>query len=351
MSADGGAARLVSELRAALARMETALDSIPEGLVWTDAQGRVEWCNVGFERLVGRARIECLGKPWSSVCPLIPTRKAEGVFTLARAAGPALVEIDESPVPGAGGARVFVLRDVGPRLEMELELRENARELEIKNRELNAFAYTAAHDLRAPVRQIEAWAVLLVRGYASGFDERGRELLARIGESAERMNRLINGLLEIATLATAKPEKTALDLSKMARELADWLSSREPGRRVSFTAQPGLKAQGDEMLVRSLLGNLLENAWKFTARVAEPRVEFGREPDGAFFVRDNGAGFDMEFQDKLFTPFQRLHSQAEFPGTGIGLAAVRRVVELHGGRISAESKPGAGATFRFTLGT
>jgi PAS domain S-box-containing protein len=241
------------------------------------------------------------------------------------------------------------------RLNATLERRvaERTAQLENANRELNAFSYSVSHDLRAPLRAIEGFSALLSERLGSRLDPEELGFLQRIRRAVERMASLIDGMLQLARLSTQPLERMPLDLSAIAREVSEELQREAPERRVEWRIQPGLVAHGDPALLRAVMQNLIGNAWKFTARVAEPVIEIGsRRVDAgrAVFVRDNGAGFDMAFSDRLFDAFHRMHGEQEFPGTGIGLATVKRIVSRHGGRIWAEAAPGAGATFCFTLG-
>jgi PAS domain S-box-containing protein len=235
--------------------------------------------------------------------------------------------------------------------DLERRVRERTAELEASNRELEAFSYSVAHDLRGPLRGIEGFAHVIAEDYADRLDEAGRNHLARIRQAAKRMAQLIDDLLELARIMRVEMDRIDIDLSALAQSVAQDLQAGSE-RPVEVRIAPGLEARADPTLMTSVLDNLLGNAWKFTARQAEACIEFGSEVHGgqqAFFVRDNGAGFDPAYADKLFQPFQRLHHPAEFAGTGIGLATAARIVRRHGGRIWAESQPGQGATFRFTL--
>lgn len=225
-----------------------------------------------------------------------------------------------------------------------------AVELERKNKELEAFSYSVSHDLRAPLRSIDGFSQALLEDYADRLDARGEDYLRRVRAAAQTMGELIDDLLQLSRVGRADLRREAVDLSAIARTVLAELGRSDPERRVSVAVAEGLAAEGDFRLLRVVLDNLLGNAWKFTARVAEPRIEVGTIAGGeTFFVRDNGAGFDMAYADKLFAPFQRLHGAHEFPGTGIGLATVHRIVDRHGGRVWAESAVGQGATFCFTL--
>jgi len=248
------------------------------------------------------------------------------------------------------GARIQILElNAG----LERKVAERTAELQAANEELQSFSYTVAHDLRAGVRAITGYAGLMQEQYAHGIEERGRGFLHRIHSAAMGLGNMIDGLLQLARIAGSELTRGEVDLSAMVGELAHDLRESDPRREVEFVIAPGLRASVDSRLVRIALDNLLRNAWKFTAKHARARIEFGCEQtDGGaeFFVRDDGAGFDMHYANKLFGAFERLHSPGEFEGTGIGLATVRRVIERHGGRIRAEGAVAQGATFRFTLG-
>ncbi|HET8818383.1 MAG TPA: CHASE domain-containing protein [Xanthomonadaceae bacterium] len=273
-----------------------------------------------------------------------------------------------APVPGKVGqdvARLVQVEDVTERLRAEarvhalnrtLESRValRTRELSAANQELEAFAYSVSHDLRSPLRTIEGFSRLLLERHASQLDEAGRDYLGRVRKAAGRMGELIDSMLKMSRLSRSELRMATIDLSQLARDLARDLQADDPGRDVAIDIAPGLEACGDPVLVRSLLQNLLDNAWKFTRGRDGARIEVGpgeARHDGAkeFFVRDNGAGFPPEYADKLFRPFQRLHSQDSFAGHGIGLASAKRIVDRHGGSLRARGREGEGATFWFTL--
>jgi len=231
-------------------------------------------------------------------------------------------------------------------------LRHNAAQLLAANQELDAFAYSVSHDLRAPLRSIDGFSHVLLEDYAARLDDAGRDALQRVRAATQRMGMLIDDLLKLARVTRAEMRSEVVDLSGMAREIMTELQRSAPEREVEAVIAPQLTARGDTRLLRVVLENLLRNSWKYTAKQPCPRVEFGSvEANGgrAFVVRDNGAGFDMKYADKLFGVFQRLHSPAEFEGTGVGLATVRRIINRHGGRIWAEGAVDRGATFYFTL--
>lgn len=243
-------------------------------------------------------------------------------------------------------------RSDGQRQLLERRIHERTLMLEAANRELETFAYSVAHDLRAPLRAIDGLSLATIQDYSDKLDQNAKESLERVRENAQRMNQLINGLLELSRMSRAQMHPTSIDLTQMARQIVADLREREPSREVEISIADGLTAKGDASLLGSVIENLLNNAWKFSARKPMAKIEFGKKMERAqpvFFVRDNGIGFDMNYADKLFSPFQRLHSRADFAGHGIGLATVQRVIHRHGGRIWAESKLEQGATFYFTL--
>jgi signal transduction histidine kinase len=231
---------------------------------------------------------------------------------------------------------------------------EKAAELAAVNKDLEAFSYSVSHDLRAPLRSIDGFTKILAEDYAKDLDAAGREHAARIRRAAQRMGELIDDMLNLAKVSRADLRRAEIDLSALAREIADTLRERSPDRKATFVIAEPIEAKADSGLLRIALDNLLGNAWKFTSNREPAKIEIGtRVVDGepACYVRDNGAGFDMAYAGKLFQAFQRLHDAKEFPGTGIGLAIVHRIVTKHGGRIWAESEPGKGTTFYFTLPT
>ena len=233
--------------------------------------------------------------------------------------------------------------------ELETRVEDRTAKLGALNQELEAFNYSVSHDLRAPLRGVTGFSEALLEDYGDQLDETGVHYVARIQAAATRMGQLIDDLLDLSRLARADMKVAPLDLSELAQTVAFELSQRYNNRAVVFDIEPDLTAAGDARLLKVVLENLLGNAWKFTQHREAAVVAFGRTSEDAFFVRDNGAGFDMRYAAKLFSPFQRLHSPDEFEGSGIGLATVQRVVHRHGGTLWAESEVDAGATFYFTL--
>ncbi len=238
-------------------------------------------------------------------------------------------------------------------LDLEGRVRERTTQLQAANRELEAFSYSVSHDLRSPLRAIDGFLSILVENAAPSLTPDDRDLIDRVLANCARMNALIDDLLDLSRISRIEVARERVDLSAMARAVIQQLQQAQPGRAVRATVAAGLVADCDPALVHIVLTNLLGNAWKFTARTAHASVEFGSLPDSTdqacFLVRDNGAGFDMRYATKLFTPFQRMHRRDEFEGSGIGLVIVERIIARHGGSIEVEAAPGLGATFRFTL--
>jgi signal transduction histidine kinase len=237
-------------------------------------------------------------------------------------------------------------------LSLEKQVRDRTMELQTANQELESFCYSVSHDLRAPLRHMRGFAQMIREDCADTLDPKGLAYLEKITAASDRMDELITDLLKLSRYSRAELTMEELDLSGIARSMEAQLRSEEPQRAVAITIQDGLTARGDRPLISAVLQNLMGNAWKYSSHTDCARIEVGMgEANGEryFYVRDNGAGFDMAYADKLFTPFHRLHNAKEFDGTGIGLASVKRIITRHGGRIWAEAAPGAGATFFFTL--
>jgi signal transduction histidine kinase len=230
---------------------------------------------------------------------------------------------------------------------------ELVRDLEHKNRELESFSYAVSHDLRAPLRRIDSFSRAVLESQGDRLDEAGQRFLSRVREASQHMSQLIDDVLYLSRVTRADLREQEVDLSSIAGLILTRLQESEPERRTDVKVRPRVLVSGDGQLLKIALENLLENAWKFTAKEPESRIEFGMTQTGGeatYFVRDNGAGFDMTYTDRLFGPFQRLHAQGEFPGNGVGLATVQRIIHRHGGRVWAEGLVGQGATFYFTMG-
>ncbi len=278
------------------------------------------------------------------------------------------IEFSLKPVKDEEGNVVLLVpegRDISERkraeadirqLNQELEARviERTRELELANREMEAFTYSVSHDLRAPLRAIDGFSVALLEDYADRLDDDGKTYLRYLREGSREMSDLIDGLLNLSRSTRGELAIERVDLSSMADTVVNELRKAEHDRRVSVRIAPGVEAVADRRLLRVVMENLIGNAWKYTSRNSDGCIEFSIETvqdETVYLVRDNGAGFDMAYRSKLFLPFQRLHKTTEFPGIGIGLATVERIIHRHQGRIWAEGAVGAGATFFFTLGS
>ncbi len=252
--------------------------------------------------------------------------------------------------------RVQTERDALQRANAHLEERvaQRTAALEAANRELESFAYSVSHDLRAPLRGIDGFSQAVLEDYSDRLDATGKDYLNRVRKASQRMGQLIDDLLRLSKVNQAPLQLQEVDLGQLAEEIIQQLRETDPQRSVRIAIEPDMRVQGDPGLMRAVMQNLLGNAWKFTARTADARIDFCREPgdsarEPVFCVSDNGTGFDMAHAGKLFSPFQRLHHRDEFEGSGIGLATVQRIIHRHGGRIWAQGSPGAGARFCFSL--
>jgi light-regulated signal transduction histidine kinase (bacteriophytochrome) len=238
--------------------------------------------------------------------------------------------------------------------KLEFRVRDRTAQLQTANRELEAFSYSVSHDLRAPLRALDGFSSILLSEYSPKLDEKGQHYLNRIQEASRKMGQLINDLLSLSRVTRTELTRREVDLTEIAKDIAIEMKAQEPEREVQLIIEPGLIVQGDHQLLRIALENLITNAFKFTKLRKTTKISIGmmvQSGEKVFYVRDNGAGFDMEYARRLFTPFQRLHGVDEFPGTGIGLVIVQRIVNRHGGRIWPEAKVNKGASFYFTLGT
>lgn len=351
------------------ARLAAIVDSSDDAIIGKALDGAITSWNQGAHRMFGYPAEEALGKSISLIIP--PGREDEEPMILETMAKGEVkhfdtvrrrkdgrvidVSVTVSPVRDAAGHVVGiskVARDITARRRDEAALARAKDAAEAASRELESFSYSVAHDLRAPLRGMNGFARVLLDDYADRFDAEGRDCLHEILSNAERMGALIDALLALSRVARSDLKTQPVDLSTLFRSITAQFAATDPERTLRIVVQEGLWADVDLQLVRTLFDNLIGNAWKFTSRVPAACIEFGAVDDNGtrvLFVRDNGAGFDMAYAGKLFAPFQRLHTVTEFPGTGIGLATVQRVVHRHGGRIWAEGKVDEGAVFHFTL--
>jgi PAS domain S-box-containing protein len=373
----------ITERKRAEEQLRLVVESAPNALVMTDARGQIVLVNQQTERLFGYRREELIGQP---VEILVPERfrgrhpqYAAGFVahpeTRPMGAGRDLhgrrkdgsefpVEIGLSPVRTKDGLQVLAsIVDITERkrgeealrrlhAELEQRVEERTTELAAANRELEAFSYTVSHDLRAPLRHVMSFVEMLDKSAGASLDEKGRRYVRIISDAARRMGSLIDDLLALSRIGRTAMNETAVDLGLVVDEARQELGTETEGRSIQWQIGPLPVVLGDRMLLRSVLVNLLSNAVKYTRQRQPARIEVGaEEADGEVicFVRDNGAGFDMRFADKLFGVFQRLHRVEEFEGTGIGLASVRRIIHRHGGRTWAEGAVDRGATFYFAL--
>jgi PAS domain S-box-containing protein len=376
--------RAEAQVRESQQRLYNLIESAMDAIVTVDEEQRVSIFNLAAEEMFGYSVREIQGEPLDILIPeRLRTAHREDIKEFGKTAVSSRMMGALNAVSGlrksgetfsleasisqhvASGRRFFtaILRDITERVRAEDEVRrlneglerrvrERTAELEAANSELEAYDYTVVHDLRAPLNRILGFAEILVDKHAEGLDAAGREVVGRISNAGQQMEQLVTDLLELSTVARGELVRGPVDLGALAQSVGDALAAADPRRNVEFVVAPDLHERADARLVRVVLENLVNNAWKFTSKTPAARIEIGSEErDGirVFFVRDNGPGFDASKADQLFTPFKRLHSSTDFAGTGVGLATVQRIVRRHGGRAWAEGEIGRGATFYFTL--
>lgn len=369
-------------LLASEALFKGILDIAADAVISVDESQRIVLFNQGAERIFGYKVAEVQGQPLNLLLPPYAVTSHSRHIAQFRAAPENARQMGErgqiygrrkdgSVFPAEAsisrvqiGGRITytaILRDITAAREAEasiqrlnVDLRHRAAQLEAANRELEAFSYSVSHDLRAPLRSIDGFAQVLMEDYADDLPDGARDSLNRIRAASQRMAQLIDDILNLSRLTRGEIHREPVDLSRIARRVSQELTASQPARDVTFIIADGLKDDADPHLIQVVLANLLGNAWKYTSKHQSARIEFGAtvRDDGrrTFFVRDDGAGFDMAYADKLFGAFQRLHGINEYPGTGVGLATVQRVIHKHGGEVWAEGEVERGATFMFTLG-
>ena len=361
--------QLVEERTATIRQQVQIIDQTHVAVLTTDLDGGITSWNGGAERLFGFSDEETIGRHVSLIQAdkdpgflhqrIVTPLKARGQYEIE----PTLSRRDGSTFPahlslsmlydddGAPSGMVGYVLDISELRKRERQLQALAERLEASNKELESFSYSVSHDLRTPLRAIDGFSLALAEDYAERLDATALDYLQRVRNGAQRMGMLIDDLLQLSRVNRAELRHEAVDLAAIAREVIEELRHGEPQRQVSFSIDDDMHAEGDPRLLRAMLANLLGNAWKFTARETRARIAFRRDTrhPGVFVIQDNGVGFDMRHADKLFGAFQRLHRDSDFPGTGIGLATVQRIVHRHGGWVRARAREGEGATFSFSL--
>jgi PAS domain S-box-containing protein len=375
----GGRERMETALRSSEAMFRGLLQSAPDAMVIADDRGNIKLANTQAEQLFGYSADELIGRHIGLVLsrhgvdaeqakpsfqfnmPPVGTMGAERDLFGIRSDGSEFpIEMSLSPVNTPTGVYISsAIRDVSLRRKQEqaaedlnFALRMSNAQLEAANKELEAFSYSVSHDLRAPLRSIDGFSQAILEDYSDKLDSEGHDCLQRVRAASQRMGHLIDDLLNLSRVTRVEINKDTVDLTKVAREIAEDLRNTFPDRDVNFIVAENMSAHTDPRLIRIVITNLMNNAWKFTAKKPEACVEFGftgTNGSREFFIKDNGAGFDSNYASKLFGAFQRLHSTTEFAGTGIGLATVQRILRRQGGRVRAEGKLNEGAAFYFTL--
>jgi PAS domain S-box-containing protein len=370
--------RAVEVIREREKRFSDIADSAMEWIWEVDAKGKYIYSSPVVEKILGYNHEEIMKKHFYDL--FLPEEREElkkaafaafaqkqpikDLINKNRCKNGKTVELLTSGVPvidEAGNLLGYrgVDTDVTERRRAEQALKESMANLEqssnqlaATNKELEAFSYSVSHDLRAPLRSIDGFSQALLEDYEKKLDKTGQDYLRRLRTASQKMGELIDGILKLSRLTRSEMHHVPIDLSTLAEEITNRFQEMQPERRVKFAIAKDLTTNGDPQLLRVLLENLLGNAWKFTSKNPRAKIEFSMNRNNgkkAFFVRDNGVGFDMTYADRLFSAFQRLHEATEFPGTGIGLATVQRIINRHGGTIWAEGAVGKGATFHFTL--
>jgi PAS domain S-box-containing protein len=368
-------------LQVSEARYRRLFETAQDGILILDAEtGQITDVNPYLVKMLGYAQEDFLGKKLWEIGSFKDSEASKSSFLELQSQG--YVRYEDLPLEASDERRVDVefvsnvytvgdkrviqcnIRSITRRkeaeakvrllnAELEQRLQDRTVQLQVLNKEAENFSYSIAHDLRAPLRWIGGFAQALEEGHASQLDAGGRHFIQKIRDSTEHMGALLDGLIEVARFSRTDLRREPVDLTATVRQVAAELQQDDPERKLELVVAEGITANGDPRLLQRVLENLLNNAYKFTSKRALARIEFGVAPqaDGrvAYFVRDNGIGFDMAYADQLFGAFQRLHGAKEYPGTGIGLATVERIIHRHGGQVWAEGTENTGATFYFTL--
>jgi PAS domain S-box-containing protein len=336
-----------------------------------DMEGKIIFWNQGAEKIYGYSTEESIGKISNEllqtvfpkplhdiVKDLTENGKWEGDLIHTRKDGAKIISSSVWTFykgdKNHPGMIIEANTDITERKKAEEALSEYSKNLEIAYKELEAFSYSVSHDLKAPLRSLDSFSEILIEDYKEKIDETGQDYLNRIRKASQTMSQLINDMLRLSRIIRTDLQVDTVDITWLVQLIASDLQKNQTGRKVKFIIAPDISVAGDERLLEICLKNLMENAWKFTAKNQNALIEFGetkQDEEKVYFIKDNGVGFDMAYKDKLFQPFQRLHTDKEYPGTGIGLAIVQRIIRRHGGRIWAESEVGKGTTFYFTIGT
>jgi PAS domain S-box-containing protein len=371
-------------LRDSESKFRSLLQAAPDAIVIVDESGKIHLVNEQTEKIFGYTQLELIDQPVEILIPL-PLRNAHheyrhryidnpfcrlmgtglDLFAQTKSGETIPVEVALSPLQTQQGLLITAsIRDISKRKQVEEELANYRNHLEelvtvrtaalsAANKELQEYSYTISHDLRAPLRSIDGFSLALLEDYEAQLPDQAKGYLTRIRFAAQRMGTLIDEVLELARVNRCELNKDRVNLGKLSRDIIADLRLNDPLRNIKIKVAEDMYANADENLLRVVLENLLGNAWKFTSRqqvakITLDKVFIGEET--IFYIKDNGVGLNMKYANKLFGPFQRLHSYEEFPGTGVGLATVQRIIQRHGGRIWVESEPEKGATFYFTLG-
>ena len=361
--------QLVQQRTAEIRQQASIIDQTHDSVITVDLDGNINGWNGGAERLFHMSAEQTLGKPISIVYPegsdeflqnevvkpALEKGNHEIEVRLQRADGSIFpAHLSLSMLRNEQGDPVGIVGysiDLSETKKREQQLSVLSRKLQESNKELEAFSYSVSHDLRSPLRSIDGFSLAIVEDYGDRLDDTGRDYLNRVRRAAQRMGTLIDELLELSRVNRAEMKIETLNLNEIAQRSFDDLAANQPERQVELEMEDNMQLQGDARLCAIVLDNLIGNAWKFTVQEEKPRITIKSLEDNpkVFYISDNGVGFDMRHADKLFGAFQRLHQANEFPGTGVGLATVQRIINRHGGKIWAQSKPGEGATFFFTF--